>query len=66
MTSSNDQDEPEAVTQEAFLACVTIDADRTVADLDASWDSYLTIGEGLYLAAQAFTRDVSTLSCCAD
>ncbi len=37
----------------------------TVTDLAESWDPYLTVGEGLYLAAQAFTRDLNTLSCCA-
>lgn len=51
---------------DAILAGVyAIDADRTVSDLAASWNPYLTIGEGLHLAAQAFTRDVSKLSCCA-
>lgn len=32
----------------------------TVTDLAESWDPYLTIGEGLYLAAQAFTRDLDS------
>jgi len=51
---------------DAILAGVyAIDADLTVADLAASWNPYLTIGEGIHLAAQAFTRDVSKLSCCA-
>jgi len=51
---------------DAILAGVcAIDAGMTVTDLAESWDPYLTIGEGLYLAAQAFTRDWSTLSCCA-
>ena len=51
---------------DAILAGVyAIDANRTVSDLAASWNPYLTIGEGLHLAAQAFTRDVSKLSCCA-
>lgn len=51
---------------DAILAGVyAIDAGMTVTDLAESWDPYLTIGEGLYLAAQAFTRDLSTLSCCA-
>ncbi|RZQ64892.1 mercury(II) reductase [Amycolatopsis suaedae] len=35
---------------------------RQVADL---WCPYLTMAEGLKLAAQAFTRDVTKLSCCA-
>ncbi len=51
---------------DAILAGVyAIDAGMTVNDLAESWDPYLTIGEGLYLAAQAFTRDLNTLSCCA-
>lgn len=37
----------------------------TVTDLADTWSPYLTMAEGLRLAAQTFTRDVSTLSCCA-
>jgi mercuric reductase len=37
----------------------------TVGELADTWAPYLTIGEGLKLAAQAFTRDVAVLSCCA-
>lgn len=51
---------------DAILAGVyAIEANLTVSDLAASWNPYLTIGEGIHLAAQAFTRDVSKLSCCA-
>ncbi len=51
---------------DAILAGVyAIDAGLTVSDLAASWNPYLTIGEALHLAAQAFTRDVGALSCCA-
>lgn len=35
---------------------------RQIADL---WCPYLTMAEGIKLAAQSFTREVSTLSCCA-
>lgn len=37
----------------------------TVAEVAETWAPYLTMAEGLKLAAQAFTRDVSKLSCCA-
>jgi mercuric reductase len=37
----------------------------TVTDLAETWAPYLTMAEGLKLAAQTFTRDVSKLSCCA-
>ena len=37
----------------------------TVADLAGTWHPYLTMAEGLKLAAQTFTRDVAKLSCCA-
>jgi mercuric reductase len=37
----------------------------TVGDLAETWAPYLTMAEGVKLAAQAFTRDVSALSCCA-
>jgi mercuric reductase len=51
---------------DAILAGVyAIEARRTVADIAASWDPYLTIGEAIHLAAVAFTRDPSKLSCCA-
>lgn len=37
----------------------------TVADIAGTWHSYLTMAEGLKLAAQTFTRDIKHLSCCA-
>jgi mercuric reductase len=37
----------------------------TTTDLAQTWAPYLTMSEGLKLAAQTFTRDVSKLSCCA-
>jgi mercuric reductase len=37
----------------------------TTADLATTWAPYLTMAEGLKLAAQTFTRDVAKLSCCA-
>jgi mercuric reductase len=37
----------------------------TVDELANTWAPYLTLGEGLKLAAQAFTRDLTKLSCCA-
>jgi mercuric reductase len=46
-------------------ASYAIRAGMTVADLAEAWAPYLTMSEGLRLVAQAFTRDVSRLSCCA-
>ena len=37
----------------------------TVEQLADGWNPYLTLGEGLYLAAQSFHRDPGKLSCCA-
>ncbi len=37
----------------------------TVSELAETWAPYLTMAEGIKLAAQTFTRDVSKLSCCA-
>jgi mercuric reductase len=37
----------------------------TVDDVADTWAPYLTMAEGIKLAAQTFTRDVSMLSCCA-
>ena len=44
---------------------LAIQMGMTVGQLAGGWNPYLTLGEGLYLAAQSFTRDPSTLSCCA-
>jgi len=46
-------------------ASYAIRAQMTVADLAEAWAPYLTMSEGLRLVAQAFSRDVSRLSCCA-
>lgn len=37
----------------------------TVAEVAASWAPYLTMAEGIRIAAQSFTTDVSKMSCCA-
>jgi mercuric reductase len=37
----------------------------TIADLTATFHPYLTLSEGIKLAAQTFDRDVAKLSCCA-
>lgn len=40
-------------------------ANMTVTQLATQWSPYLTMAEGLKIAAQSFTTDVSMLSCCA-
>jgi mercuric reductase len=50
------------VIQSAVLA---IRSGLTIGDLAAPFRPYLTMVEGLTLAAQTFTRDVAKLSCCA-
>ncbi|WP_280471813.1 hypothetical protein [Nocardia cyriacigeorgica] len=42
-----------------------ITAGMTVGQLARGWAPYLTMAEALKLAAQTFTTDVATLSCCA-
>jgi mercuric reductase len=37
----------------------------TIEDLTATFHPYLTLSEGIKLAAQTFSRDVAKLSCCA-
>jgi len=44
---------------------LAIETGLTVDQLAAAWNPYLTLGEGLHLAAQSFSRDPSRLSCCA-
>lgn len=46
-------------------AAIAIRARMTVADIADQLFPYLTMVEGLKLAAQSFTRDVNQLSCCA-
>ena len=48
-----------------LAASLAIQTGMTVEQLASGWNPYLTLGEGLYLAAQSFTRDPSKLSCCA-
>jgi mercuric reductase len=48
-----------------IAAVYAIRARMTVTDLAETWAPYLTMSEALRLAAQAFTRDISRLSCCA-
>lgn len=49
----------------AATAVHLIESGTTVADLARRWAPYLTMAEGLRIAAQSFTEDVSMLSCCA-
>lgn len=37
----------------------------TIEDLASAFHPYLTLSEGIKLAAQTFTKDVAKLSCCA-
>jgi mercuric reductase len=46
-------------------ATIAIRARMTVQDLAGQLFPYLTMVEGLKLAAQTFTKDVKQLSCCA-
>jgi mercuric reductase len=51
---------------DAILAAVyAVKQGMTVDQMAATWAPYLTVGEGLRLAAQTFTRDTALLSCCA-
>ncbi len=50
------------VIQSAVLA---IHQGMTIDELTETWAPYLTMSEGLKLAAQTFGRDVAKLSCCA-
>lgn len=44
---------------------LAIRAQLTIEDLAGAFHPYLTLSEGIKLAAQAFTKDVAKLSCCA-
>lgn len=49
----------------AASAVHLIETGTTVAELGRRWAPYLTVAEGLRIAAQSFTEDVAMLSCCA-
>ena len=42
-----------------------LEAGMTVEQVANLWSPYLTMAEGIKIAAQSFTTDVSKLSCCA-
>ncbi|MDA8074613.1 MAG: mercury(II) reductase [Actinomycetota bacterium] len=51
---------------DAILAATyALEANMTVEELASTWAPYLTMAEGIKLAAQSFTTDVAKLSCCA-
>ncbi|MHB8325000.1 MAG: mercury(II) reductase [Candidatus Dormibacteria bacterium] len=51
---------------DAILAATyALEAGMTVDQIAATWAPYLTMAEGIKLAAQSFRTDVAKLSCCA-
>lgn len=42
-----------------------LDADMTIEQVARLWAPYLTMAEGIKIACQSFTTDISKLSCCA-
>jgi mercuric reductase len=46
-------------------AALAIKSGLTVEDLTSTFHPYLTLSEGIKLAAQTFSKDVTKLSCCA-
>ncbi|MDA8358277.1 MAG: mercury(II) reductase [Actinomycetota bacterium] len=51
---------------DAILAATyALEANMTVDQLAHTWAPYLTMAEGIKLAAQSFSTDVAKLSCCA-
>jgi mercuric reductase len=48
-----------------YAATLAVKFGLTISDLTDNFAPYLTMSEGLKLAAQTFGRDVSKLSCCA-
>ncbi len=55
----------EQAGESIYAATLAVKAGLTVDDLVNSFAPYLTISEGLRLAALAFSREVARLSCCA-
>ncbi|MEJ7528195.1 mercuric reductase, partial [Staphylococcus lugdunensis] len=48
-----------------YAATLAVQFGLTIEDLTDSFAPYLTMAEGLKLAALTFDKDVSKLSCCA-
>jgi len=48
-----------------LAATYALDAGMTVDQIAKAWCPYLTMAEGIKLAAQSFHTDVAKLSCCA-
>ncbi len=48
-----------------YAATIAIKAGLSIEDLASTWAPYLTMNEGLKLAAQSFTTNIEELSCCA-
>ncbi|GAY76811.1 mercuric ion reductase [Sporolactobacillus inulinus] len=48
-----------------YAATLAVKFGMTVEDLQDTLTPYLTMAEGLRLAALTFDKDISTLSCCA-
>jgi mercuric reductase len=48
-----------------YAATIAIKAGLSVEALATTWAPYLTMNEGLKLAAQSFATDITELSCCA-
>ena len=48
-----------------LAATYALEANMTVDQLAHTWAPYLTMAEGIKLAAQSFSTDVAKLSCCA-
>ncbi|GAC1321704.1 MAG: mercury(II) reductase [Thermoleophilaceae bacterium] len=55
----------EAAGEVIYAAVLAIEHGLTIEQLAGTWAPYLTMAEGLRLAAQTFDRDVAQLSCCA-
>lgn len=55
----------QAAGELAAAAVYILDAGMTVEQVANLWCPYLTMTEGIKIAAQSFTTDVSKLSCCA-
>jgi mercuric reductase len=55
----------ESAGEVVLSAVYAIKFHLTIADLSETFHPYLTMAEGMKLAAQTFTRDVAKLSCCA-
>ena len=54
------------ILEELGVVALSIKHGITVDEIKSAFHPYLTLSEGIKRVAQAFTRDISLMSCCVE